>query len=45
MHNQTQGYTRVIPAGAFRANAKSGDIFILCASNSMKDELRVRFEA
>ena len=45
MHNQTQGYTRVIPAGAFRANAKSNEIFILCASNSMKDELRVRFEA
>lgn len=45
MHNQTQGYTRVIPAGAFRANAKSDEIFILCASNSMKDELRVRFEA
>jgi hypothetical protein len=45
MHNQTQGYTRAIPAGAFRANSKSDEIFILCASNSMKDELRVRFEA
>jgi len=45
MHNQTQGYTQVIPAGVFRANAKSEEIFILCAANSMKDELRVRFEA
>jgi hypothetical protein len=45
MHNKTQGYTLVIPAGVFRANAKSEKIFILCASNSMKDELRVRFEA
>ena len=45
MHNQTQGYTQVVPAGAFRANAKSEEIFILCASNSIKDELRVRFEA
>lgn len=45
IHNQTQGFTQVIPGGAFRANAKSEEIFILCASNSMKDELRVRFEA
>ena len=46
MHNQTHGYTRVIPAGAFRSNAdKSDEIFILCASNSMKDDLRIRFEA
>ena len=45
MHNQTGGYTQVISAGAFRANAKSDEIFILCPSNSMKDELRVRFEA
>jgi hypothetical protein len=45
MHNQTQRYTRVIPAGAFRANAKSDEIFVLCASNSMKDEHRIRFEA
>ena len=43
MHYQTQGY--VIPAGAFRANVKSDEIFVLCASNSMKDELRIRFEA
>jgi hypothetical protein len=42
---QTQGYTRVIPAGAFRANAKSDEIFVLCASKSMKDDLRIRFEA
>lgn len=45
LHNHTQGYTQVIPAGAFRANAKSDEIFILCASNSMKNDLRVRFEA
>ena len=45
MRNKTQGYTSIIPAGAFRANANSEEIFILCASNSMKDELRVRFEA
>jgi len=45
IHNQTQGYTRVIPAGAFRANARSDEIFVLCASNSMKDDLRIRFEA
>ena len=45
MHNQTQGYTQVIPAGAFRSFARSDEIFILCASNSMKEELRVRFEA
>jgi hypothetical protein len=45
MHNHTQGYSSVIPAGAFRANAKSDEIFVLCASNSMKDEPRIRFEA
>jgi hypothetical protein len=45
MHNQTQGHTRVIPAGAFRANTKSEEIFVLCASNSMKDDLHIRFEA
>jgi hypothetical protein len=37
-YNHTQGYSRVIPAGAFRASAKSDEIFVLCASNSMKDE-------
>jgi hypothetical protein len=45
MHHQTQGYTRVIPAAAFRASVKTDEILVLCASNSMKDELRVRFEA
>jgi hypothetical protein len=45
MHHQTRGYTGVIPAGAFRANARSDEIFVLCGSNSMKDELRIRFEA
>ena len=44
MHNRTQGCTRVIP-GAFQSFAKSDEIFILCASNSMKEELQVRFEA
>jgi hypothetical protein len=45
MHNQTRGYAGIIPAGAFRANARSEEIFILCASNAMRDDLRVRFEA
>jgi hypothetical protein len=45
IHNQTRGCPDVIPAGAFRANAKSDEIFVLCASNSITDELRDRFEA
>jgi hypothetical protein len=45
VHNHTQGCTQVIPAGAFRSSAKSDEIFILCASNSMTDDLRARFEA
>lgn len=45
LHNQTQGYTGIIAGGAVRANTKTDEIFILCASNSAKDELRVRFEA
>lgn len=45
IHNQTQGITMTIPAGAFRASVRSDEIFILCASNSMSDELRIRFEA
>jgi hypothetical protein len=45
IHNQTQRCTQIIPAGAVRASTKSDEIFILCASNCMKDELRARFEA
>jgi hypothetical protein len=45
MHNQTKGYIRVPPAAAFRAMTKTDEIFVLCASSSMKDELRIPFEA
>ena len=45
MHNHTQGYTRVIPGGVLRSSVRSDEIFVLCGSNSMKDELRIRFEA
>jgi hypothetical protein len=45
MNNTTQGFSTTIPAGAIRAALKSEEVFILCASNTMKDELRIRFEA
>jgi hypothetical protein len=39
IHSQTQGYTPVIPAGAFRANVKSDEVFVLCASNSIRPRI------
>ncbi len=45
-NNQTQGKAFNLPDGSyFDSGVKTEEIFILCASNSMTDELRVRFEA
>lgn len=45
-HNQTQVKDFNLPEGSyFDSGVKSEEIFILCASNSMNDELRNRFEA
>jgi hypothetical protein len=44
--NQTQGKAFRLPEGSyFDSGVKAEEIFILCASNSMTDELRIRFEA
>jgi len=45
IHNETQGSSYVIPEGAILSSARLDEIFILCGSNSMSDELQVRFEA
>lgn len=45
-NNQTQGKPFHLPDGSyFHSGVKTEEIFILCASNSMTDELRTRFEA
>ena len=45
INNQTQGKRFTIPEGAFGSGINTEEVFILCASNSMTDELRIRFEA
>jgi hypothetical protein len=45
IRNHTKGTTLHFPAGAFGSNVNPEEIFILCASNSMTDELRIGFSA
>ena len=45
INNQTQGKRFTIPEGAFGSGVNTEEVFILCASNSITDELRIRFEA
>jgi hypothetical protein len=45
MHHQRLGKSLTIPGGSFSSGVKTEEVFVLCASNSMTDELRVRFEA
>jgi hypothetical protein len=45
INNQTQGKPFTIPEGAFDSSINTEEVFVLCASSSMTDELRVRFEA
>lgn len=45
MHHQRLGKSFNFPGGSFGSGVKTEEIFILCASNSLTDELRVRFEA
>jgi hypothetical protein len=45
-NNQTQGRPFNLPDGSyFASGVKTEEIFVLCASNHMSDELRTRFEA
>jgi hypothetical protein len=43
MHHQGKSFT--FPGGIFGSAVKTAEIFILCGSNSMTDDLRIRFEA
>lgn len=45
MNNISQGFSTTIPAGAIHSALRSEEVFILCASNTMTDELRTRFAA
>lgn len=45
INDQTQGKSFRIPEGAFVSGVNTEEVFILCASASMTDELRVKFEA
>jgi hypothetical protein len=45
MHDQRLGKSFTFPGGSFGSGVNTEEIFILCASNSVTDELRVRFEA
>src|SRR5262245_39114840 len=46
INNQTQGTSFNLPVDShFDSRVKSDEIFILCASNSMRDELRIGFNA
>ena len=45
-YNRTQSKAFTLPEGSyFDSGVKTEEIFILCASNSMTDELRIGFEA
>ena len=43
--NQTQGTTFTLPDHAFESAANQEEIFVFCASRSLSNELRERFEA
>jgi hypothetical protein len=45
VHNKTQGKSFTIPEGAFGSGINTEEVFVLCCSNSMTEELRIRFEA
>ena len=43
--NQTKGTTFTLPGYAFESAANPEEVFVFCASRSLNDELRARFEA
>jgi hypothetical protein len=45
INNHTQGRSFILPNSAFESTANQEEIFVLCASRSLTDELRRRFEA
>jgi hypothetical protein len=45
INNQTQGKTFTLPRHAFESAANQEEIFVFCASRSLTDELRIKFEA
>jgi hypothetical protein len=45
MHHERLGKSFTFPGGSFNSGINTEDVFILCASASMTDELRTRFEA
>jgi hypothetical protein len=45
MYHERLGTTFRFPGGVFNSGVKTEEIFILCASNQMSDELQTRFKA
>src|SRR5882762_3730947 len=45
INDQTQGRTFTLPGFAFESTANQEEILVFCASRSLTDELRRRFEA
>jgi hypothetical protein len=45
IHNQTQGWRRVIPNSRFEATVKQDQVFVLCLTRGMTEERRARFRA
>jgi hypothetical protein len=45
MYHQRLGKTFTFPRGAFGSGVKTEEIFVLCASNHMGDDLQARFNA
>ena len=45
MNHRRLGKSFTFPGGAFASSVNTEDIFVLCASSSISDELRDRFQA
>jgi hypothetical protein len=45
IHNKTQGKTSTVSEGTFGSGINTEEVFILCGSNSMTDEMRIRFDS
>lgn len=45
INNQTQARSQVLPGFRMESRTKQAEIFVLCASRSLSEELRVRFGA
>jgi hypothetical protein len=45
MHHERLGRSFTFPGGSFNSGINTEEVFVLCASNSMADDRRIRFEA